>query len=102
MPPPTAAPAGATDSVQRISLRNREYAHVEDANHGIVLLEMGPKVLTLEAHQRVLKKDRMTELGVGRYCVVRNPVERGPDGQVLIDDHGQARLAVGDSEVRVG
>ena len=56
---PAPAPStGATDSVQRISLRNREYAHVEDANHGIVLLEMGPKVLTLEAHQRLLKKDR--------------------------------------------
>jgi len=63
---------------------------------------MGPRVLTLEAHQRLLKKDRMIELGVGRYCVVRNPVERGPDGQVLLDAHGQARLAVGDREVRVG
>jgi major vault protein len=107
MPPSaqSAAPsqaAAGTDAVQRISLRNREYAHVEDANRGIVLLEMGPRVLTLEAHQRLLKKDRMIELGVGRYCVVRNPVERGPDGQVLLDAHGQARLAVGDREVRVG
>src|ERR1700722_18471783 len=102
MPAALAPSVPATDSVQRISLRNREYAHIEDANHGIVLLEMGPRVLTLEAHQRLLKKDRMIELGVGRYCVVRNPVERGPEAEVLVDSHSQARLAVGDSEVRVG
>jgi major vault protein len=102
MPAAPAPSVASTDSVQRISLRNREYAHIEDANHGIVLLEMGPKVLTLDAHQRLLKKDRMIELGVGRYCIIRNPVERGSDGQVVSDDHGQARLAVGDSEVRVG
>jgi len=99
--PPAAPSVSTTDSVQRISLRNREYAHVEDANRGIVLLEMGPKVLTLEAHQRLLKKDRMVELGVGKFCVVRNPVEQ-TDGQATLDSFGQARLAVGDTEVRVG
>ncbi len=99
--PPAAPSVSATDSVQRISLRNREYAHIEDANRGIVLLEMGPRVLTLEAHQRLLKKDRMIELGVGKFCVVRNPVERA-DGQATLDSFGQARLAVGDTEVRVG
>ncbi len=100
---PSAAPSvSATDSVQRITLRSREYAHVEDANRGIVLLEMGPKVLTLEAHQRLLKKDRMVELGVGKFCVVRNPVEQDATGQVTLDSFGQARLALGDTEVRVG
>jgi major vault protein len=97
MPAPSSA-----DAVQRISLKNREYAHVEDANRGIVLIEIGPKVLTLEAHQTLLKKDKMVELGVGRYCVIKNPVERAADGEVRLDSHGQARLAVGDREVRVG
>lgn len=96
---PTPAPV---DACQRVSLKNREYAHVEDANRGVVLTEIGPKVLTLEAHQTLIRKDRMTELGAGRYCVVVNPVERDADGDVLLDDHGQARLAVGDREVRVG
>ncbi len=94
-------PQPSAETVQRISLKNREYAHVEDANRGVVLTEIGPKVLTLDAHQSLVKKDKMVELGVGRYCVVRNPVER-VDGRVVLDDFGQARLAVGDREVRVG
>jgi major vault protein len=99
MPAPTPS---AGDAVPRISLKNREYAHIEDANRGVVLMESGPKVLTLEAHQTLLKKDKMIELGSRRYCIIKNPVERGGDGQVLLDPFGQARLAVGDREVRVG
>src|SRR5262249_30817524 len=71
-------------------------------NRGVVLMEIGPRVLTLEAHQTLLKKDKMIELGVRRYCVVKNPVERTPEGQVVLDAFGQAKLAVGDREVRVG
>ena len=97
MPPPSPA-----DAVQRLSLKNREYAHIEDANRGVVLTEIGPRVLTLEAHQTLLKKDKMVELGVRRYCVIKNPVERGGDGHAALDAFGQARLLVGDREVRVG
>jgi major vault protein len=103
MASPVASPPNSTpDAVQRISLRNREYAHIEDANRGIVLLEMGPRVLTLEAHQRLLKKAGMIELGIGRFCVIRNPVEKNESGQPRLDGFGQARLTVGDREVRIG
>nr|WP_239578575.1 hypothetical protein [Archangium primigenium] len=43
----------------------------------------------------------MVELGTGSWCVVRNPVVRA-EGRVALDDFGQARIAVGDREVRVG
>ncbi|PTL82625.1 hypothetical protein [Vitiosangium sp. GDMCC 1.1324] len=89
------------ESIQRISLKNREYAYIEDANRGVVLVEIGPKVLTLEAHLTMVSKSRMIELGTGNWCVVRNPVVRA-DGWVGLDEFGQARIAVGDREVRVG
>lgn len=90
-----------TEAIQRISLKNREYAYIEDANRGVVLMEVGPRVLTLEAHLTLVAKERMVELGAGSWCVVRNPVVR-VDGQVALDEFGQARVAVGDREVRVG
>jgi major vault protein len=94
-------PANASEAIQRISLKNREYAYIEDANRGVVLVEIGPKVLTLEAHLTLVTKSRMIELGTGSWCVVRNPVVRA-EGRVALDDFGQARIAVGDREVRVG
>ncbi len=90
-----------TEAIQRISLKNREYAYIEDANRGVVLVEIGPKVLTLEAHLTLVTKSRMIELGTGNWCVVRNPVVR-EGGKVALDEFGQARIAVGDREVRVG
>ncbi|RKG87755.1 hypothetical protein D7W82_12410 [Corallococcus sp. CA049B] len=93
--------APSTEAIQRISLKNREYAYIEDANRGVVLMEVGPRVLTLEAHLTLVAKERMVEVGAGSWCVVRNPVVR-VDGQVALDDFGQARVAVGDREVRVG
>ncbi len=97
MPPSNAS----SDAIQRISLKNREYAYIEDANRGVVLVEIGPRVLTLEAHLTLVMKSRMVELGTGSWCVVRNPVVRA-EGRVALDDFGQARIAVGDREVRVG
>jgi major vault protein len=91
----------SAEAIQRISLKNREYAYIEDANRGVVLVEIGPKVLTLEAHLTLVSKSRMIELGTGSWCVVRNPVVR-TEGKVALDDFGQARIAVGDREVRVG
>jgi len=90
-----------SEAIQRLSLKNREYAYIEDANRGVVLVEMGPKVLTLEAHLTLVMKSRMVELGTGSWCVVRNPVVRA-EGRVALEDFGQARIAVGDREVRVG
>jgi major vault protein len=91
----------SSEAIQRISLKNREYAYIEDANRGVVLVEIGPKVLTLEAHLTLVSKSRMIELGTGSWCVVRNPVVR-ENTRVALDDFGQARIAVGDREVRVG
>jgi major vault protein len=95
------ASSSSSEAIQRISLKNREYAYIEDANRGVVLVEIGPRVLTLEAHLTLVTKSRMVELGVGSWCVVRNPVVRA-EGRVALDDFGQARIAVGDREVRVG
>src|SRR6185295_3967139 len=53
---PVMAAPPAAEIIQRISLKNREYAHIEDANRGVVLMELGPRVLTLEAHQTLVKK----------------------------------------------
>lgn len=91
----------SSEAIQRISLKNREYAYIEDANRGVVLVEIGPKVLTLEAHLTLVTKSRMIELGAGSWCVLRNPVVR-ENGRVALDEFGQARIAVGDREVRVG
>lgn len=90
------------EEIKRVSLKKDEYAYIEDSNTGAVLVKEGPKVLTLDAHQKLIKKEKKIILGSGRYCIILNPVSKDESNNVLIDDYEQAELRVGDKEVRVG
>ena len=48
----------STEAIQRISLKNREYAYIEDANRGVVLVEIGPDAHSTHGLDNV-------EIGVG-------------------------------------
>lgn len=92
----------SVEEIQRVSLKKNEYAHIEDSNTGAILVKEGPKVITLEAHQKLVEKKLKVILGSNQYCTIKNPVSKNENGNIILDEYGQAELLVGNKEVRIG
>ncbi|KAF1578189.1 Major vault protein, partial [Eudyptes moseleyi] len=69
------------------------YVHVLDLNSNVTRVEVGPHTYIRQDHERVMFAPRcMVMVPPRHYCVVLNPMARGPTGAVLVDGAGQARL----------
>ncbi|XP_051497520.1 major vault protein isoform X3 [Apus apus] len=78
------------------------YVHVLDLNSNVTRVEVGPHTYIRQDHERVVFAPRAMVLVPPRhYCLVLNPVERGPGGAALLDGSGQARLRHGDLDIRL-
>ena len=85
-----------------IRLKPQQFIHVLDNNTGVTGLEVGPKTITLQDHERlVLKPSRAIVVPPQYYCIVANPVLRDEAGQPIADQYGQIRLRYGDREIRL-
>jgi len=74
---------------------------VLDVNTLITRLEVGPQTFRCLEHERVvLGPKEMLIIPPRFYCIVKNPVIRGEDHQVVMDQYGQAQLRHGDLEIR--
>eukprot|EP00727_Mastigamoeba_balamuthi_P005074 m51a1_g14565 putative major vault protein (1512) ;mRNA; f:1049567-1056001 len=77
------------------------YCYLMDTNKNVTWMIEGPQRYTLQdSEQVVLDVTRMLVVPPMHYALISNPVIRGPDGEVVRDEHGQARLRYGDFEVR--
>ncbi len=84
-----------------IRLKPQQFIHVLDNNTGVTRLEVGPQMLTLRDHERlVLGPAAMIIVPQRRYCIVSNPVIKDAEGIIQVDLYGQARLQHGDLEIR--
>ncbi|NXI99351.1 MVP protein, partial [Psophia crepitans] len=78
------------------------YVHVLDLNSNVTRVEVGPHTYIRQDHERVVfAPRRMVMVPPRHYCVVLNPVFRGPTGAVLVDGAGQARLRHADLDIRL-
>ncbi|OXB69646.1 UNVERIFIED_CONTAM: hypothetical protein H355_000113 [Colinus virginianus] len=78
------------------------YIHVLDLNSNVTRVEVGPHTYIRQDHERVVfSPKRMVMVPPRHYCVVLNPVARGPTGAVLLDGAGQAQLRHADLDVRL-
>ncbi|XP_054661001.1 major vault protein isoform X2 [Grus americana] len=78
------------------------YVHVLDLNSNVTRVEVGPHTYIRQDHERVVfAPRRMVMVPPRHYCVVLNPVARGPTGAVLVDGAGQARLRHADLDIRL-
>ncbi|POI30222.1 hypothetical protein CIB84_006028 [Bambusicola thoracicus] len=78
------------------------YIHVLDLNSNVTRVEVGPHSYIRQDHERVVfSPKRMVTVPPRHYCVVLNPVARGPTGAVLFDGAGQAQLRHADLDVRL-
>ncbi|NXA30399.1 MVP protein, partial [Ibidorhyncha struthersii] len=78
------------------------YVHVLDLNSNVTRVEVGPHTYIRQDHERVMfAPRRMVMVPPRHYCVVLNPVVRGPTGAVVLDGAGQARLRHADLDIRL-
>uniref|UniRef100_A0A8D0GZE4 Major vault protein n=1 Tax=Sphenodon punctatus TaxID=8508 RepID=A0A8D0GZE4_SPHPU len=78
------------------------YIHVLDQNSNVTRVEVGPKTYIRQDNERVIfPPAKMVMVPPRHYCLILNPVVRGPDEQVQFDAVGQARLRHADLEIRL-
>jgi len=88
-----------SSSVLRILPYN--YVHVLDNNKGCTRVIVGPRVYTLQEHEKTVSNiEAMTMIPPRHYCIIRNPVVRDEAGVPQLDAHGNFRLRHGDEEYR--
>jgi major vault protein len=88
-----------SDAVIRIKPYN--YIHVLDNNTNVTRTEVGPQTFTRQDHEKLVSgPDAMVMIPPRHYCIIANPVERDPAGNVLTDKNGQTVVRWGDEEIR--
>eukprot|EP01113_Clastostelium_recurvatum_P017879 TRINITY_DN210_c0_g1_i1.p1 TRINITY_DN210_c0_g1~~TRINITY_DN210_c0_g1_i1.p1 ORF type:complete len:884 (-),score=341.02 TRINITY_DN210_c0_g1_i1:121-2772(-) len=84
-----------------IRIKPNYFIHVLDNNTNVTRVELGPRTLTRQDHEKVvLGPDPMIMVPPRHYCIIANPVVRDDDGTPISDDHGQYKLRHGDEEIR--
>ena len=76
------------------------YLHVLDQTTNVTRLETGPVTFVRKDNEQVLLgPERMLTVPPRHYCVVKNPIMRDAEGQVLRDAMGQVRLGMDETFV---
>jgi len=78
------------------------YLHVLDQTSNVTRLEVGPITFVRKDNEQVLLgPEKMVTVPPRFYCIVKNPVVRNAEGEVLLDGMGQVRLEHAEEEVRL-
>ncbi len=92
------SPNASRESVIRV--KPFHFVHVLDSNTNVTRLEVGPQTITLKDHEElVLQPAKMVTVPPRHFCIIANPVVV-ENGKAVIDQHGQAKLRLGDKEIR--
>lgn len=77
------------------------YIHVIDQTTNVTRIEVGPQTFVRKDNERVLMNaTEMIIVPPRHFCVIKNPVVRDEDGEIVRDVMGQIKLHHADSEVR--
>ena len=78
------------------------YIHVLDQTTNVTRVEIGPQTFVRKDNEKVLMvATKMIIVPPRHYCIIRNPVARDDDGEIIRDVLGQIKLLHADQEVRL-
>ena len=78
------------------------YVHVLDQTSNVTRVEIGPQTFVRKDNERVLMgATKMVIVPPRHFCVIKNPVARDDDGEIIRDVLGQIKLLHADLEVRL-
>ena len=85
-----------------VRLKPYQYIHVHDNNSNCSHVILGPATFTRQEHEHILNQPQQCiAIPPRHYCVVENPVIRTSTGELVKDKHGQAKVRLGDKEIRL-
>lgn len=86
---------------QVIRISAQEYVHIKDMNELITTLMVGPQLLVLKDHEKiVVGPAKMIKISPRTYCIIRNPAVRDPNGEVVMTPFGEPKVKFGEQEIR--
>ena len=86
---------------QVIRISAQEYVHIKDMNELITTLMVGPQLLVLKDHEKiVVGPAKMIKISPRTYCIIRNPAVRDPKGEVVMTPFGEPKVKFGEQEIR--
>ena len=78
------------------------YIHVLDQTTHVTRIEEGPQTFVRKDNERVvLPPTKMIVIPPRHFCVIRNPVARNEQKELVLDELGQVVLQHAESEVRL-
>lgn len=78
------------------------YIHVLDQTTNVTRIEVGPQTFVRKDNEKVLMcATKMVIVPPRHYCVIKNPVARDDDGEIVRDVLGQIKLLHADLEIRL-
>ncbi|EGG14464.1 major vault protein [Cavenderia fasciculata] len=85
-----------------IRIKPHQYIHVLDNNTNVARVEIGPQTFTRLDHEKVVSASPLSMIMIPprNYCIIENPVIRGADGKLILDQFEQPKLRHGDTEIR--
>eukprot|EP00994_Dinema_validum_P008082 NODE_70_length_2800_cov_54.990185_g44_i0.p1 GENE.NODE_70_length_2800_cov_54.990185_g44_i0~~NODE_70_length_2800_cov_54.990185_g44_i0.p1 ORF type:complete len:869 (+),score=259.39 NODE_70_length_2800_cov_54.990185_g44_i0:66-2609(+) len=84
-----------------VRLQPYKYMHVLDNNKNVSHIVLGPKTFTRQEHEEIIQKPQdCISVPPRSYCIIANPVVRDAAGNAVEDEHGQAKVRLGDREIR--
>jgi major vault protein len=85
-----------------IRLKPYFYVHLTDKNTNVTYLSVGPKTITTQEHEEVVKGPEKMMIVPPRHCIkIRNPVLTNKDNSPVIDEYGNTVLRWGEEEIRI-
>eukprot|EP01061_Rhynchopus_euleeides_P015169 TRINITY_DN259_c0_g2_i2.p1 TRINITY_DN259_c0_g2~~TRINITY_DN259_c0_g2_i2.p1 ORF type:complete len:907 (+),score=495.19 TRINITY_DN259_c0_g2_i2:65-2785(+) len=85
-----------------VHLKPNYYTHVLDQNSTATALKVGPETFTKREHEQILiQPSPFIVVPPRHYLIIDNPVDRDEAGKPNLDKDGQARVRLGDQEIRV-
>eukprot|EP01006_Ploeotia_vitrea_P061194 TRINITY_DN7746_c0_g1_i1.p1 TRINITY_DN7746_c0_g1~~TRINITY_DN7746_c0_g1_i1.p1 ORF type:complete len:841 (+),score=171.23 TRINITY_DN7746_c0_g1_i1:48-2570(+) len=92
-------PRGGDDDVVR--LKPYQYIHVHDNNQNVTRVVVGPETFTKKDHEQIVQPPTpCVTIQPRHYCTILNPIARTEDGNIVKDKYGQAKVRLGDEEIR--
>jgi major vault protein len=82
-------------------LKPQQYIHVLDNNSNVTRVEIGPNTYIRQDHEKVMTDvQKMIIVPPRSYCLIKNPVARTADEQLVLDSHKQVVTRQGYQEIR--
>jgi major vault protein len=84
-----------------VNLSHNQYIHIKDKNTNTTRIAIGPlNFIKQESEQIVNPATEMIKLPPNHYCVIKNPVVRDEDGEIVDSEYGESKVRFEELEIR--